>query len=91
MKIWLLILSSLPFLAYGQQETITKADSAFEMGYYADAYLFYKEAADQFKSAGNNKDYTEACLSMVQTQLQNGYPFHAKSIAENTIERQASV
>lgn len=67
------------------QDLMLQAEEAQKAGDYSTAYLKYQAASESFHESGDLQNYSNAHLSMVTCQMQNGYPFHAKNLAENTL------
>ena len=74
------------FLAFSQEDQVNRARTAYESGDYLKAYDLYKEASEVFYKNEDYSAYVGAHLGMIDCQLQAGDPFHAKSLAENTID-----
>lgn len=73
-------------MVVAQESQLSRAASLYAKGDYEQSYDLYKEAGDVFFSEEQFFKYTETHLKMIDCQLQAGDPFHAKSLAENTLE-----
>ncbi|WP_424961724.1 CHAT domain-containing protein [Ekhidna sp.] len=71
--------------AFGQDIQLKQAESFYAEGDYENAYTQYKEASDIHFANAAFSSYVDTHLSMVDCQIHAGNPFHAKSLAENTL------
>lgn len=74
------------YVLSAQTDAFNTAVSLEEAGNYQEAYKAYKEAGDLYYAKNEFSEYVNAHLCMVNCQLQDGDPFHAKSLAENTLD-----
>lgn len=65
---------------------MNQAQQEKKEGNYQAAYDLFKEAGGVFLEQKAVLSYIETHLEMIDCQLLNGDPFHAKSLAENTLE-----
>lgn len=80
------LLSILLLSAIAQEAQLRQGQSLYEDSDFAGAYELFKEAGDIHFSKEKYDLYVDAHLKMIECQLQLGDPFHAKSLAENTLE-----
>lgn len=84
-----LLLTSIFFLSisilFAQDAQRNQAESFYAAGSFSEAYDKYKEAGDIFFANESYVAYVDTHLKMVDCQLEAGDPFHAKSLAENTL------
>ncbi|MEO9873097.1 CHAT domain-containing protein [Ekhidna sp.] len=74
-------------LGINAQETpLNQANAFFEKADYEKAYEQYKSAGDIFYANDDFAKYVDTHLKMIESQLNMGDPFHAKSLATNTLE-----
>lgn len=71
---------------YAQNDLLARAESAYNDEKFQLAYDLYKEIGETFYSNENYSSYVDTHLKMIDCQLQLGDPFHAKSLAINTLE-----
>lgn len=83
--IFLFTLGVFSFQLSAQSEAMQRAQTLEAEGNFSEAYEVYKDAGDLFYANENFEQYVESHLRMVNCQLENGDPFHAKSLAENTL------
>lgn len=74
------------FQSLAQGTLLKQAEVEKQKGNYENAYELYKQAGDVFLQQDAVLSYVETHLEMIDCQLLNGDPFHAKSLAENTLE-----
>ncbi len=84
--IYISLLILLSVTVQAQESQINSAKSAFTSGDYLLAYDLYKEASEIYFANKNYDKYLSAHIEMIDCQLHAGDPFHAKSLAENTID-----
>ncbi len=82
---WIALMLMVCYNAISQGSLISQADAAKQRGDYEAAYDLYKQAGDVFLEQEAILSYVESHLEMIDCQLLNGDPFHAKSLAENTL------
>ena len=80
------LLLVLCLLCFSQESIINDAQSAYTSGEYLKAYDLYKKASEDFFKKEDFSAYIEAHIEMIDCQLHAGDPFHAKSLAENTLD-----
>lgn len=80
------LLSIFLLSAIAQEAQLRQGQSLYEDSDFAGAYELFKEAGDIHFSKEKYDLYVDAHLKMIECQLQLGDPFHAKSLAENTLE-----
>ncbi|GAB4237187.1 MAG: CHAT domain-containing protein [Ekhidna sp.] len=80
-----ILLTFISFSCFGQNDPFGTARLLESQGKFEEAYSRYKAIGDQLHSTGDLKGYVTAHLRMVDCQLQNGDPFHAKNLSENTL------
>lgn len=85
-KIFIAISLVLSIGTQAQQSQVKEANSLYKNGDYSNAYVQFKEAGDLFFANEQYPDYVDSHLKMVSCQIESGDPFHAKSLAENTLE-----
>ncbi|MEQ8629326.1 CHAT domain-containing tetratricopeptide repeat protein [Ekhidna sp.] len=71
--------------AFGQDIQLKEAESFYSEGNYENAYIQFKEAGDIYFAKSAFTEYVDTHLRMVDCQIHAGNPFHAKSLAENTL------
>lgn len=74
------------FSSFAQNINLSKANEAKQNGDFQQAYDLYKLAAEELLEEGSTSSYIESYLEMIDCQILMGDPFHAKSLAENTIQ-----
>ena len=68
--------------AFGQDIQLKEAESFYSEGNYENAYIQFK---DIYFAKSAFTEYVDTHLRMVDCQIHAGNPFHAKSLAENTL------
>ncbi len=76
----------LVYCGFPQGSLLKQAEDAKQKGQYQASYDLYKQAGEVFLEQNAILSYVETHLEMIDCQLLNGDPFHAKSLAENTLE-----
>ncbi|MEQ9467136.1 MAG: CHAT domain-containing tetratricopeptide repeat protein [Ekhidna sp.] len=79
------IFAILSIAAFAQQSQQSRAESLYSSGDFEGAYEEFKAAGDIHFANEDFADYADTHLKMIDCQLQAGDPFHAKSLAENTL------
>lgn len=85
-KILFTLSLALSVLCIGQESDLNKAELLKANGNFEEAYTYFKKAADAFHVKNQPKEYVSSHLEMIDCQLQKGDPFHAKSLADNTLQ-----
>ncbi len=76
----------LTYVGFAQGSLLKQAEAAKKNGQYETSYDLYKQAGEVFLEQNAILSYIETHLEMIDCMLLNGDPFHAKSLAENTLE-----
>ena len=80
-----IVLIFISFQIVAQQQYLDEAIAKESVGDFEKSYKSYKQAADIFYANHQFKEYAETHLKMVDNQIHLGNPFHARSLAENTL------
>lgn len=73
------------WLVMAQDNRMEQARASFEQGAFEEAYDQFRQASDLYYANEKYELYIEAHLEMVNCLIQQGNPFHAKSLGENTL------
>lgn len=86
MRILTTVALSLVFLtATAQEIQLTEAEALFQKREFLKAYDKYQEAGNILYANGQYPAYVDSHIKMINCQYEAGDPFHAKSLAENTL------
>ncbi|SNT38012.1 CHAT domain-containing protein [Ekhidna lutea] len=69
-----------------QETQLKQAEATYANGDFDNAYVLFKKAGDLYFANEAFVQYIDTHLKMIDCQLQAGNPFHAKSLAENTLD-----
>ncbi|MEP0986851.1 CHAT domain-containing tetratricopeptide repeat protein [Ekhidna sp.] len=77
---------SIVFLTSAAQEVqLNEAESFYQNRQFLEAYNKYRVAGDILFENGQYPEYVDSHIKMINCRLEAGDPFHAKSLAENTL------
>lgn len=79
------LLTILTIVTFAQQSQLKQAETLYASGDFDQAYEELKSAGDILFANEEFQEYVDTHLKMIDCQLQAGDPFHAKSLAENTL------